>query len=68
VSGYGEPETLFTIWQIEPAVASGMPPAVTAVWRMLTITPLSGAPAIPGVTITAQPRLTGGPGISRSRS
>jgi hypothetical protein len=51
-----------TIWQIEPAVASGIPPAVNAVCVIATITPLSGGPAIPGVTMTAHPMLTGGPG------
>src|SRR6476619_6583248 len=33
---------------------------------MTVMTPLSGAPAAPGLTITAQPMLTGGPGISSS--
>src|SRR5437016_5201580 len=62
-NGYGAPLTEFTIWQMEPATASGIPPAVTAACGMETITPESGAPAAPGVTITAHPILTGGPGI-----
>ena len=62
-SGYGTPVTELTIWQIEPATASGMPLAVTNGLRDWMITPVSGAPAIPGVTITAQPMLTGGPGM-----
>src|SRR5207248_433103 len=67
-SGYGTPETELTIWQIEPATASGIPLAVTAVCGIWTITPLSGGPAAPGVTTTAQPMETGGPGITRGRS
>ena len=47
-SGYGAPVREFTIWQIEPATASGWPPAVTAACGMDTITPESGGPAAPG--------------------
>jgi hypothetical protein len=62
-SGYGAPETELTIWQIDPAVASGIPDAVTVACRIVRITPLSGAPAAPGERTTAQPMVTGGPGI-----
>src|SRR5438067_13362463 len=62
-SGYGTPETEFTIWQMEPAVASGCPDAVAAVCSTATMTPLSGGPAAPGERTTAQPIDTGGPGI-----
>jgi hypothetical protein len=63
VSGYGAPLTELTIWQIEPDVASGIPDAVSVVCSTDTMTPLSGAPAAPGVRTTAQPMETGGPGI-----
>ncbi len=62
-SGYGAPEIELTIWQIVPATARGIPPAMTEAWGTCTMTPLSGGPAAPGVTITAHPMLTGGPGI-----
>jgi hypothetical protein len=52
-----------TIWQIDPEVASGMLPAVTVACSTVVMIPLSGAPATPGVTSTAHPMLTGGPGI-----
>jgi hypothetical protein len=58
------PVSELIIEQIEPETASGMPPAVTHVWRMPTMTPLSGAPVAPGVTITMHPIETGGPGIA----
>jgi hypothetical protein len=57
-----------TIWQIDPLVASGRPFAVAAVCSTAAITPLSGGPAAPGETTTAQPMLTGGPGIQVTRS
>ncbi len=49
-------------------MANGMPLAVTAVWKICVITPESGGPAAPGERTTAQPTLTGGPGISSVRS
>jgi hypothetical protein len=52
--------------QIDPAVASGMPPAVRNGGKMPTMVPLSGGPAAPGVTITAAPIVTGGPGMAIS--
>ena len=60
------PETEFTIWQIEPAVASGSPDAVAVVCSTATMTPLSGGPAAPGERTTTQPMETGGPGIVSS--
>jgi hypothetical protein len=60
---YGAPDTEFTMEHNEPATATGIPETVTLVWGMTTITPLSGGPAAPGVTITAHPIETGGPGI-----
>jgi hypothetical protein len=62
-SGYGTPLSELTIEQIEPEPARGSPPVVTKGGRMPTITPISGAPVAPGVTITMQPIDTGGPGI-----
>jgi hypothetical protein len=53
-----------TIWQIDPEVASGIPEAVAVVCSTEVITPLSGAPAAPGERTTAQPTVTGGPGIN----
>src|SRR5262245_16722860 len=67
-SGYGTPDTEFTIWQMLPDVASGMPPAVAMVWVTATITPESGGPAAPGLSTTAHPIETGGPGIGASPS
>src|SRR5687768_922288 len=63
VSGYGAPDTEFTIWQSEPVVASGWPTAVTVLCSTLVMRPLSGGPAAPGETTTAQPMVTGGPGM-----
>ena len=42
VRGYGAPLTEFTIWHIEPETASGIPLAVTVVWVMAMIAPVSG--------------------------
>jgi hypothetical protein len=61
--GYGNPQTEFTIKQSEPDVASGNPPTVMTGGKMPTIVPMSGGPEAPGVTITAHPIVTGGPGI-----
>jgi hypothetical protein len=44
-----------------------MPPAVTVLCGIIVIMPLSGGPAAPGLTITAQPMVTGGPDIIRPR-
>ena len=49
--------------QIEPAVASGIPPAVMNGGKTTMIVPVSGGPDAPGLTITIAPMLTGGPGI-----
>src|SRR5688572_5155084 len=65
---YGTPETEFTSCAIDPAVASGIPPAIRNVAGTLTMTPLSGGPAAPGVSTTAHPIETGGPDIRSSRS
>jgi hypothetical protein len=62
-SGYGTPESEFTIWQMLPTVASGWPPAVAMVCRMTVINPESGGPAAPGLNTTAHPIVTGGPGM-----
>src|SRR5579884_1167958 len=51
---------------MDPATASGIPLAVTMPCGMDRMTPESGAPAAPGVTITAHPIVTGGPGIFKS--
>jgi hypothetical protein len=62
-SGYGAPDSEFTIWQMLPTVARGMPFAVTHVCVITVMTPVSGGPAAPGLTITVQPMLTGDPGM-----
>src|SRR6185295_12702094 len=62
-SGYGTPDNEFTIWQTLPTVASGIPPAVTTACVITLMNPESGGPAAPGVNTTAQPIVTGGPGI-----
>jgi hypothetical protein len=62
-SGYGTPETELTIWQMEPAVASGRPEAAALLCSTDTITPESGGPDAPGLRSTAQPMETGGPDI-----
>jgi hypothetical protein len=62
-SGYGTPDTEFTIWQMLVITANGMPFAVANVCGIVVMTPLSGGPAAPGLTITAQPMETGAPGI-----
>lgn len=49
--------------QIEPVVASGIPPAVMNGGNTAMIDPVSGGPDAPGLTITIVPILTGGPGI-----
>jgi hypothetical protein len=49
--------------QREPVVARGMPLAVITGGKMAVIVPVSGTIAAPGVRITMQPILTGGPGI-----
>lgn len=64
VSGYGTPVSELIMVHIDPVVASGMPPAVISGGKIVIIVPESGAPAAPGVTITAAPRDTGGPGMS----
>jgi hypothetical protein len=66
-SGYGTPLTEFTIWQMLPATASGMPPAMATACGMTLMNPESGGPAAPGVNVTAHPIVTGGPGILFSR-
>ena len=65
-NGYGTPESEFTIWQMLPTVANGIPPAVTTAWVMTEMIPESGGPAAPGLNMTAHPIETGGPGISTS--
>jgi len=50
----------------EPLVASGIPLAVMTGGKMLTIVPVSGAPAAPGVMMTVQPIVTGDPGMANS--
>jgi len=60
---YGAPDTEFTIEHKEPATAIGIPDTVTLLCGMSTITPLSGGPAAPGLTMTAHPIETGGPDI-----
>ena len=65
-SGYGKPQTEFTIMQIEPAVASGIPLAVMTGGMTAMMVPVSGGPDAPGLTITIAPMLTGGPGILRA--
>jgi hypothetical protein len=62
-SGYGTPVTELIIKQIDPVVANGIPPAVISGGKMPRMVPVSGGPAAPGVIITEQPMLTGGPGI-----
>ena len=62
-NGYGKPQTEFTIMQIEPAVASGIPLAVMTGGMTAMMVPVSGGPDAPGLTITIAPMLTGGPGI-----
>jgi hypothetical protein len=62
-SGYGTPETEFTIWHTLPTVASGCPLAFTTAWVITLMNPESGGPAAPGLSTTAQPIETGGPGI-----
>jgi hypothetical protein len=62
-SGYGKPQTELIMRHIEPAVASGIPPAVMTGGKMARIVPASGGPDAPGVTLTMQPIVTGGPGI-----
>ena len=61
--GYGKPQTELIMRHMEPAVASGIPPAVTTGGRINMIVPVSGGPDAPGVTVTMQPIVTGGPGI-----
>jgi hypothetical protein len=61
VRGYGAPLTELTIWHSEPLTATGIPLAVSVVWVMTVIAPVSGGPAAPGVTMTTQPTETGGP-------
>jgi hypothetical protein len=65
-SGYGTPDTEFTIWQMLPTVASGIPDAVATVCVITLMKPLSGGPAAPGLSTTAHPIETGDPGISVS--
>jgi hypothetical protein len=62
-SGYGKPHTELIIMHSEPEVASGIPPARMTGGKMPTIVPVSGGPEAPGVIITMQPIVTGGPGI-----
>jgi hypothetical protein len=61
--GYGNPQTELIMRHKEPAVAKGIPPAVTTGGRISMIVPISGGPDAPGVTVTMQPIVTGGPGI-----
>lgn len=63
-SGYGKPQTELIMRHIDPAVASGIPPAVITGGKMTRIEPVSGGPDAPGVTLTMQPIVTGGPGIN----
>lgn len=62
-SVYGAPDTELTMLHNDPATASGIPAASTALCGMVVMTPLSGAPAAPGLTMTAHPTVTGGPDI-----
>ena len=62
-NGYGNPQTELIIRQMEPEVASGIPPAVMTGGRTTKMVPVSGGPEAPGVTMTIAPILTGGPGI-----
>jgi hypothetical protein len=52
----------------DPVVASGIPPAVTVGGKMVTIVPVSGGPDAPGVRMTLQPIVTGGPGTCAPRA
>src|SRR5262245_28517981 len=63
-SGYGTPDTEFTIWHTLPTVASGRPPAVTAACVITLMKPESGGPAAPGLRTTAHPTVTGDPGMA----
>jgi hypothetical protein len=47
-----------------PIVANGIPLATAHDWVMVVMNPESGGPAAPGLRITAQPTVTGGPDIS----
>lgn len=63
---YGAPLRELIIWQSDPLTATGNPPAKTLVWKMVVIIPLSGGPATPGESKTAQPILTAGLDIINS--
>src|SRR5947209_6070878 len=67
-AGYGKPHTELIIRQIDVLVASGMPLAVTTGGSTAMIVPLSGGPDAPGVRMTEQPIVTGGPGIAALHS
>jgi hypothetical protein len=60
---YGNPQTELIMLQIEPGSARGMPFAVGPPGGIIVIVPVSGGPERPGESITAQPIVTGGPGI-----
>jgi hypothetical protein len=62
-SGYGNPQTELIMRQIDVDVANGIPPPVITGGRITRIVPVSGGPEAPGVTMTEQPIVTGGPGI-----
>jgi len=62
-STYGAPLNELIIWHTLPTVASGMPEAVAAVCGIKLMKPESGGPASPGLRTTAQPIVTGGPGM-----
>ena len=62
-SGYGTPQTELIIWQSDPVVARGTPPAVIVGGKMAMMVPISGGPDAPGVMTTIAPIVTGDPGM-----
>jgi len=62
-NGYGIPLNELIIVQMAPVIAKGIPLAVGPPGGIIVRVPLSGGPAAPGESKTAQPIVTGGPGM-----